>query len=75
MEVRVLHPADKSVRVANYAHNMMKEVSIIAHTCGVTEPRRLQRFHARVVSANGLSIGLHELHLEVSTLPEFQQVD
>ncbi|MFT5138748.1 MAG: glutamate synthase domain-containing protein 2 [Lysobacterales bacterium] len=68
---RGLDPADKSVRVANYAVNMMKEVSIIAHSCGVTEPRRLKRYHARVVSANGLSVGLNELHPEAETRPEF----
>ena len=68
---RGLDPADKSVRVANYARNMMKEVSIIAHSCGVAEPRRLKRFHARVVSANGLSLGLNELHPVVETRPEY----
>jgi glutamate synthase domain-containing protein 2 len=70
---RGLDPADKSVRVANYAINMMKEVSIIAHSCGVTEPRRLKRFHARVVSANGLSVGLDELHPNVETLSQYIQ--
>jgi glutamate synthase domain-containing protein 2 len=69
---RGLHPAEKSVRVANYARNMMKEVSTIAHSCGVDEPRKLQRFHARVVSANGLSLGLDELHPNVETLPEYR---
>jgi glutamate synthase domain-containing protein 2 len=69
---RGLDPADKSVRVANYAANMMKEVSIIAHSCGVGEPRKLKRYHARVVSANGLSIGLDELHPEVATRTEYQ---
>jgi glutamate synthase domain-containing protein 2 len=69
---RGLHPSDKAVRVENYARNMMKEVSIIAHSCGVSEPRRLQRFHARVVSANGLSVGLNELHPDVDTLPQYR---
>ena len=69
---RGLDPTNKSVRVANYARNMMKEVSMIAHSCGVPEPRRLQRFHARVVSSNGLSLGLDELHPEVATRPEYR---
>ena len=68
---RGLHPDDKAVKVANYANNMMKEVSIISHSCGVREPRRLKRYHARVVSANGLSIALNELHPEVETRPEY----
>jgi glutamate synthase domain-containing protein 2 len=68
---RGLDPEDKAVRVANYARNMCKDVEIIAHSCGVTEPRSLKRFHARVVSANGLSIGLNELHPEAQTRQQF----
>ena len=66
-----LDPTDKSVRVANYAKNLMKEVSIISHSCGVPEPRRLRRYHARVVTENGLSISLAELHPEVETRAEY----
>ena len=69
---RGLDPEDKAVRVANYARNMMKEVGIIAHSCGVPEPRRLKRYHARVVTANGLSVALSELHPPVATRPEYQ---
>jgi len=69
---RGLDPADKSVRVANYAKNMMKEVSMISHSCGVPEPRRLKRFHARVVVGHGLSVPLNQLHPDVETRPEFQ---
>ncbi|NND45276.1 MAG: FMN-binding glutamate synthase family protein, partial [Xanthomonadales bacterium] len=69
---RALVPEKKSVRVANYAKNMVKEVSIIAHSCGVPEPRKLRRYHARIVSANGLSLGLNELHPEVETRPEYR---
>jgi glutamate synthase domain-containing protein 2 len=61
-----LNPTDKAVRVANYASNMVYEVGIIAHSCGVREPRELKRFHARVVTDNGLSIPLDELHPEMS---------
>ena len=55
-----LDPARKWVRVANYHHNLMHEVCIIAHSCGVSEPRELQRHHARVVVENGLSIPMDE---------------
>lgn len=72
---RGLVPEMKSVRVANYAGNMMKEVAIIAHSCGVPEPRRFRRFHARVVSANGLSVALNELHPEVPTRSEYRGTD
>lgn len=56
-------------RVANYAKNMLHEVGVIAHSCGVKRPRELKRFHARVVTDNGLSIPLDELHPE----PEVQE--
>ena len=54
--------AEKADRVANYAKNMMYEVGVIGHSCGVKEPREFRRFHARIVSQNGLSIPLDELH-------------
>ena len=57
-----LVPQDKAVRVANYARNMMKEVGVIAHSCGVPEPRRLKRYHARVVLADGFTRPLDEIY-------------
>ncbi|HKJ18318.1 MAG TPA: FMN-binding glutamate synthase family protein [Xanthomonadales bacterium] len=68
---RGLDPENKAVRVANYHKNMSKEVAIIAHSCGVPEPRKLKRHHARVVSANGISLSLSELHPPVETRQEF----
>ena len=55
---------DKAQRVMHYQQNMQKEVGIIAYSCGVKRPRQLRRYHARVVTANGLSVGLDELHPE-----------
>jgi glutamate synthase domain-containing protein 2 len=62
---RGLVPEDKAVRVMYYQKNMTKEVGTIAHSCGVREPRELRRFHARVVTENGLSIPLSVMHPEV----------
>ena len=59
---RGLVAKDKAKRVMHYAQNMHKEVGTIAYSCGVNKPRQLRRFHARVVGANGLSVGLDELH-------------
>lgn len=59
---RGLVPQDKATRVASYCRNLNHEVGIIAHSCGVPEPRRLKRFHARVVADNGKSIPLNELY-------------
>jgi glutamate synthase domain-containing protein 2 len=69
---RGLDPTDKAVRVANYARNMSKEVAMISHSCGVGRPRRLKRYHARIVTGNGLTIGLDELHPIVETRPEYR---
>ena len=49
-----LDPADKARRVACYAHNLMHEVEMIAHSCGVAEPRLLNRSHAQVINENGM---------------------
>ncbi|VUD53711.1 Ferredoxin-dependent glutamate synthase 1 [Thalassocella blandensis] len=57
-----LVPENKAERVAAYAKNMQKEVGTIAHSCGVAEPRQLQRKHARMVLDNGTSISLQQLH-------------
>ena len=59
---RGLDVPDKTDRVYQYARSMRKEVGIIAHSCGVPEPRRLQRFHCRVVQSDGSSIALDELY-------------
>jgi len=62
---RGLNPEDKAVRVKHYAKNMVKEVGIIAHSCGVHEPRELRRFHARLVSNEGRSVPLDKIYPEV----------
>ncbi len=59
---RGLDPAHKAGRVAHYALNMVREVGMIAHACGVRSPRDLGRQHARVVQHNGLSVTLDELY-------------
>ncbi|PXV54143.1 Glutamate synthase domain-containing protein 2 [Dyella jiangningensis] len=59
---RGLVVADKSERVANYATNVMHEVGIIAHSCGVDEPRQLNREHCRVVGDDGISVPLVKLY-------------
>jgi glutamate synthase domain-containing protein 2 len=60
-----LVPEEKAIRVAHYIQNLVKEVGIIAHSCGVNEPRQLRRYHARMVTDNGISIALNELWPEV----------
>ena len=57
-----LVPEDKATRVFNYVKRINYETGVIAHSCGVSNPRELKRFHARVVMPNGLSTSLSELY-------------
>ena len=57
-----LDPQDKAVRVYHYHHNLEHEVGVIAHSCGVKEPRELRRHHARRVMENGHSVSLDRLY-------------
>jgi glutamate synthase domain-containing protein 2 len=57
---------DKAERVALYAQTLMKEVETIAHSCGVAEPRLLQRKHCRQVMEDGSSKPLDELYVNVT---------
>jgi glutamate synthase domain-containing protein 2 len=57
-----LDPADKAERVAAYQRNITKSVGMIAHSCGVTEPRQLKSNHIHIVNANGFSVPLDEVN-------------
>jgi glutamate synthase domain-containing protein 2 len=61
---RGLNPDGKAERVRHYAESMHHELGVIAHSCGVPEPRRLRPFHCRIVSESGRSIPLNELYPE-----------
>ena len=61
-----LDVSDKSLRVMNYAHNVQQEVGIIAHSCGVKEPRGLNREHCRIVQNNGRTALLSDLYPPVT---------
>ena len=60
-----LDPRDKATKVANYCTNLVHEVEVLAHSCGVTEPRQLRRYHVRIVQSDGRSMPLDELYPEV----------
>ncbi|MDD1794510.1 FMN-binding glutamate synthase family protein [Enterovibrio makurazakiensis] len=63
---------DKAERVAHYAKNMMYEVGVIAHSCGVKEPRRLKRFHAQMINDHGLPQSLDEMHPPANVKSQYQ---
>lgn len=72
---RGLDPMNKAERVFRYAESVHHELGVIAHSCGVPEPRRLKRFHCRIVQANGRSIPLNELYPDVQmlTFPDVEE--
>lgn len=63
---RGLVPTDKAERVARYAQHMHHEIGVIAHSCGVREPRLLRRSHCRIVGQDGRSHPLDELYPPVA---------
>lgn len=58
---RGLVPEDKAKRVHHFQKNMEKEVTVIAHSCGVASPRELQRDHVSMVVDGGNIVNLGEL--------------
>ncbi|WP_420430267.1 FMN-binding glutamate synthase family protein [Hyphobacterium sp.] len=58
---RGLVPRDKAEKVAAYADTLRRHVEIIAHSCGVREPRKLQPMHVRLVQADGRSVSMDDL--------------
>ncbi len=51
----------KYMRVARYAQAIIKEVEVISHSVGVSEPRKLRRRHVRLVQPNGRSVPMNEV--------------
>ncbi|WOE76036.1 FMN-binding glutamate synthase family protein [Alterisphingorhabdus coralli] len=68
---RGLNPEDKKAKVASYHHNLVHEVEVIAHSCGVGEPRGLRRMHVRVVQDDGKSRPMDELYPRPEPLPQY----
>ncbi|MEO0440170.1 MAG: FMN-binding glutamate synthase family protein [Pseudomonadota bacterium] len=69
---RGLDPTDKKVKVANYCKSLVHEVEVLAHSCGVDEPRQLGRKHVRIVQANGKSVPLDELYPRPEVLAAYR---
>ena len=67
---RGLDPTNKSVRVANYARNIAQGVGMIAHSCGVDEPRLLNRAHAQIIN----EAGFPEAMIEAYPHPEVREL-
>tara|TARA_R110001606_G_scaffold361754_7_gene515285 strand:+ start:202399 stop:203928 length:1530 start_codon:yes stop_codon:yes gene_type:complete len=72
---RGLVPETKATRVACYVGNLVKEVGIIAHSCGVKNPRALTRSHARIVMGDGDTKAMDELYPESKIMNEYAHSD
>ncbi|GGO77289.1 FMN-binding glutamate synthase family protein [Marinobacterium nitratireducens] len=64
-----LVPEDKAERVRHYHDNLVHEVELIAHSCGVAEPRLLRREHAAMVVEGGRSVPLSVLYPDLRQAP------
>ena len=58
---RGLVPHRKNLRVAAYHKHLTHELEIIAHSCGASEPRKLDRHHVRIVQSAGSSLPMNEI--------------
>lgn len=61
---RGLVHTQKSWRVTHYIQNIIHEVGVIGHSCGVKSPREFNRDHARIVQTSGLTKSLREIFPE-----------
>ena len=57
-----LNPADKSVRVMNYALTLERDLQMITHACGLDHPSQLTREHVVVNISPGVRKPLSELY-------------
>ena len=69
---RGLDPSNKAERVASYASNLMHEVEVIAHSCGVLDPSELSREHAQIINEQGLPEPLAEAYPPTEVLPQYR---
>jgi glutamate synthase domain-containing protein 2 len=67
-----LNPAEKSVKVANFCLNLVHEVEVIAHSCGVGRPRLLSRKHVRIVRPDGTSVQMEDRFPNKEILPDYR---
>ncbi len=56
-----LDPEEKSNRVANFVNKMRYGVGLIAHSCGESHPRALERRHCRLVQGDGRTKALDKI--------------
>ncbi len=67
-----LVPAAKCVSVRNFVGKMRYGVSLISHSAGVHDPRKLRRDHCRIVQQGALSVPLCDLFPYPDVLEEYR---
>ncbi|MCP4932603.1 MAG: hypothetical protein GY927_00005, partial [bacterium] len=70
-----LVPAEKSVQVKNFINKIRYGTGLIAHSCGVSNPRALKREHCRIVQEGGRSVLLSQLYPTPEVLPEYKNIN
>ena len=68
---RGLVPKEKAKRVTSFAETVVYGVGMIAHSCGVRQPRDLRRKHIRIVESGGISVSLDQLYPIPPVKPEY----
>ncbi len=68
---RGLDPANKATRVYNLARNISYEVGVLAHSCGVRQPRELQRHHALLINELGIPMPIDQVFPAPQARPEY----
>lgn len=61
---------EKSSRVASYVDNLHKELEMLAHSCGLNNPRELTRKHAHIVIDPRTSISMETLYPQAQVKAE-----
>ena len=69
---RGLVPEDKAARVANYAQKLSTSIGLIAHACGLKQPRELNRGHVRIIEHGGLSRVFADSHPIPEVMPQYR---
>jgi glutamate synthase domain-containing protein 2 len=66
-----LDSADKSAKAANFCKNLILDVKVISHSCGVGRLRLLKRKHVRIMQLDGTSVAMDERYPYKDVLPEY----
>lgn len=67
-----LVPENKARRVTNYANNLVREVNMLANSCGVHHARQLERRHAQLINDRGLPEPLSKIFPDVRVRGEYE---